>query len=192
MQALQCINQLMIWSCDPAQVLQRPGPLNLRDFSLAVHKLHATATFGTSDAVKTGKGRIEWVTHMAWVLKHPDNLMCMQLSLHSLAADAGVLSTVGLALKSLVTHLAGRSGLPAPLETTVCLLGHVFNHEAFRRAITEAGRAGIRLQFVALLPSVDAGMLQLHACRAACRRVSITIKRLSQDGHLHAAAALAC
>ena len=113
MQALQCINQLIIGSCDPAQVLQRPGPLNLRDFSLAVHKLHATATFGTSDPVKTGKGRIEWVPHMAWVLKHPDKLMCMQLSFHSLAADAGVPSIHRRAGSQVAGHAPGRPQRPA-------------------------------------------------------------------------------
>jgi hypothetical protein len=81
-----------------------------------------------------------------------------------------MLSSIGLALKSLVTHLAGRSGLAASLQTTVCLLGHVFNYEAFRRAITEAGRAGIRLQFVALLPTVDAGMMYVHACICELQR----------------------
>jgi hypothetical protein len=87
----------------------------------------------------------------------------MHLAIHQQPIDSEVLLTAGLALKSLVTHLAGRGGLPAPLQTTVCLLGHVFSYEAFRRAITESGRAGIRLQFVALLPTVDAGPLQLHA-----------------------------
>ena len=86
-------------------------------------------------------------------------------------------STVGLALKSLVTHLAGRSGLPAPLQTTVCLLGHVFNHEAFRRAITESGRAGICLQFVALLPTVDAGVTHLHACAYELRAQACAVLR---------------
>lgn len=80
-----------------------------------------------------------------------------------MGASTCVLSTTGLALKSLISHLAGRSGLPAPQQTTVCLLGHVFSYQAFRRAIADAGRAGIRLQFVALMPSVDAGALQLHA-----------------------------
>ena len=67
--------------------------------------------------------------------------------------------TAVLALKSLIAHLAGRSGLPTPLQTTVCLLGHVFGFQAFRRAITDSDRASIRVQFVALVPAVDAGAL---------------------------------
>lgn len=87
--------------------------------------------------------------------------------------------TAGLALKSLVTHLAGRSGLPAQLQTTVCLLGHVFNYEAFRRAIAESGRAGIRLQFAALLPTVDAGALRTHASSFELHATGCTIRQTS-------------
>jgi hypothetical protein len=85
-------------------------------------------------------------------------------------------SIAGLALRSLVTHLAGRSGLPSPLQTTVCLLGHVFGYQAFRRAIADSGRVGIRLQFVALVPSVDAGALgsRIHAlCHRMQERAEI-------------------
>lgn len=37
------------------QVLQRPGPFSLRDFYFAVQKLHASATPGTGEPLKTGK-----------------------------------------------------------------------------------------------------------------------------------------
>jgi hypothetical protein len=50
-----------------AQVLQRPGPFNLRDFSLAMRKLHAAAASGMSDPVKTGDSGIELrIECMAW------------------------------------------------------------------------------------------------------------------------------
>lgn len=71
----------------------------------------------------------------------------------------------GLALKSLVAHLAGRKGMPAPLQTTVCLLGCAFGIDAFRRPIAEAARACMRLHFVALVPEVDAGEIRLRRHR---------------------------
>lgn len=44
-------------TCFCAQVLQRPGPFNLRDMSLALQKLPATATSGSCEPAKTGEGK---------------------------------------------------------------------------------------------------------------------------------------
>lgn len=86
---------------------------------------------------------------------------CVQRQLryvpHVMPTYQNAKNPAGLALKSLVAHLAGRKGLPAPLQTTVCLLGCAFGIDAFRRPIAEAARACMRLHFVALVPEFDAG-----------------------------------
>jgi hypothetical protein len=64
-----------------AQVLQRPGPFSLREFSLAVQKLHASATTGTSHPAKTGQADPRQATCMQQL--HP-----VMLNHHSVPTHA--------------------------------------------------------------------------------------------------------
>lgn len=152
------------------QVLQRPGPFSLRDFHFAAQKLHAAATLGSAEPQKTGQlppsasnasCQLPCCPVVDCVCEHHSR--CWDADLYQARCRIVMASNLdsyhaGLALKSLIAHLAGRKGLPVPVQTTVCLLGHVFSHDAFRRAIADASRASIRLQFVALVPTVDSGI----------------------------------